>query len=144
MRVFFCKDSDSAHRVKVIRSDATEESRTLSSRSFVYHDFAHFALELEIPLPNAFWGSVAKGASLSGTDGFGPDIELAESIAGPAQILVKKDAPASSYAAVLGYTLPDPSNVATIANAIHKRVRQLKGQWRATNFGKCMEVEWPE
>lgn len=144
MRIQFCKHSDTQHQVSITRADGTEESRSLDSRSFLFHDIAHLALELELPLANGFWGSVANGASLSGSDCHGADVVKAEALAGPIQKLVKNDAPASSYIPILERLIPDHSNLDRLSSSIHERVRQLKGHWRATHFGKCMEIEWPD
>ena len=142
MLIKFSKLSDTEHRISVTRADGTAESRLLNSRSFLFHDIAHLALESEIPLKGGFWGSVASGASLYGSNFSGSDIAQAEALAGPMQTLVKSDAEAKDYLVILERVIPNHPRLDEVASSIHDRVRELKGMWRATNFGRSMETEW--
>ena len=144
MRIQFSKESDTKHRVTVLRADGSEESKSLNSRSFLFHDIAHFVIESEVPLKAGFWGSVANGESLSASELSGSDVMQAEALAGPIQSLAKADAEIPAYLAVLERVIPENPRLGDLAVSIHKRVRELKGLWRATNYGKSMEVEWPD
>ncbi|MEM7099007.1 MAG: hypothetical protein AAF541_12170 [Pseudomonadota bacterium] len=143
MIIQFHKISDEAHTITVTRSDRTISVKSLNSRSFLFHDLAHFVLEIEIPLKSGFWGSVADGADLDSANCDGADLLTAERIAGPFQTLVKNLAPASSYQHVLDGALTDCTHTDKLASAIHERVRQVRGMWRATPYGDKMELTWP-
>ena len=143
MEIAITKVSEEAHRVEVIRRDGSTDSAILNSRSFLRHDFAHFAVEAEIPIKQGYWGLVAAGASLSG-DGFaGKDIALAETLAGPVQTLIRTEAEPTSYLKVLQRIQP---HLATdeLAERIYNRARALTGHWRATPFGSSMSITWEE
>ena len=90
MKIVFTKLSDQRHAVRVERSDGKSESIELDSRSFLRHDLAHFAVELELGLSEGVWGSVARCGSLSGRGLDGDDMALAETISGPMQTLSER------------------------------------------------------
>ncbi len=142
MKIRFTKISDTEHQVAVVRADGSQDTKVLNSRSFLFHDFAHLALETAMRLEHGFWGSVATGASLSGSDCKGNDILLAESLAGPIQVLIKKDAEPADYRKVLSRLLKNSPQTKTLSESIHAEARHLKGLWRATPYGKTMEVDW--
>lgn len=143
MRIVFTKLSDESHRVTVARCDGTEESVEVESRSFLRHDLAHYAIELELPIHRGFWGCVAAGASLSGQGVTGRDAQLAESLAGPIQTLFRTDAGPDAYAQALGGLLPAGGH-RDLPARVHERIRQLRGYWKATPYGGRMELGWPE
>ena len=143
MKILFTKLSDEEHRVQIYRKDDSTDETTLVSRSFLLHDFAHFAAEEQIGLRNGVWGLIAQGASLDGTGIRGPEAQLAEAIAGPLQILFRDDAELEKFEKTLAYLLPD-RDCAELAKQIRERGRHLKGHWRATPFGETMEIEWPD
>lgn len=59
MDVCIEKLSAEEHRVSIRRLDGSKDSISLNSRSFLRHDFAHFAVESEVPIKMGYWGSVA-------------------------------------------------------------------------------------
>src|SRR5690606_41944628 len=67
------------------------------SRSYLRHDLAHFAIELELPIRKGYWGCVAYGASLTGEGVEGEDAQLAETLAGPIQTLFRIEAGPEAY-----------------------------------------------
>lgn len=143
MEIHFTKLSQEQHAVKVIRADQSTEETVLESRGFIQHDFAHLAVEIEVPLKGGYWGSIAAGASLKGMDIRGKDIVVAESLAGPVQGLIRDDAGIDAYGALLERMqsqLASPD----LARRIHERVRRLRGHWKATPYGSAMVFEWPE
>jgi hypothetical protein len=66
VEILFTKLSDERHGVQVNRVDGTLDQIELNTRSFLRHDFAHFAVEAEVPIRFGYWGSVADGVSLGG------------------------------------------------------------------------------
>jgi len=143
MRVVITKLSDVEHKIEVTRNDESTESTILNSRSFRMHDFAHFAVESEVPIKLGYWGLVASGASLSGEEISGNDIALTESLAGPIQTLMRVEAKPLGYLSLLQRLHPHLAT-AELAEKVHTRARKLIGQWRATPFGKSMTIIWNE
>ena len=143
MRIAFTKISDDRHAVTVTRRDGTSERVEVETRSFLRHDLAHFAIEVELPIRKGFWGCVASGASLMGEGVAGSDAVLAESLAGPIQTLFRTDAGPDAYAELLA-RVPATHDSRDLAARVHERVRQLRGHWKATPHGGQMELVWPE
>ncbi|MBS1154070.1 MAG: hypothetical protein H6Q89_5768 [Myxococcaceae bacterium] len=97
MHVLFTKLSDLRHRVEVVRADGTREKAELDTRSFLTHDFIHYAVEAISGMTWGFFGTLAAGAPLRQLNDreanatWDPDsqIGLAESIAGPMLSVMK-------------------------------------------------------
>jgi hypothetical protein len=143
VQIVFSKISDARHAVTVTRADGTTETREAESRSFLRHDLAHFAIELELPIRKGYWGCVASGAALGGDGVAGSDAQLAESLAGPIQTLFRMDAGLETYEALLEEHASrngDPH----LAIRVYERIRQLRGYWKSTPYGGQMELVWPE
>jgi hypothetical protein len=143
VRIVFTKISDDRHAVTVTRADGTTDRVEVESRSFLRHDLAHFAIELELPIRKGFWGCVSSGASLTGEGVAGREAQLAETLAGPIQTLMRIDAGLAAYRELLSKVSP-PGADHDLAARVHERVRQLRGHWKATPYGGEMELEWPE
>ena len=143
MDIAFTKISDKRHAVAIRRADGSSERIELDTRSFLRHDLAHFAVELEIPIKGGYWGSVSAGASLAGDGIEGVDAALAESLAARVQTLMRIDAGPEDYRDVLEKVSPDTASV-ELAARIHERVRQLRGHWKATPYRGEMRLFWPE
>jgi hypothetical protein len=143
MKVAFVKLSDQRHVVRVERNDGTNESVELDSRSFLRHDLAHFAVELELDLTAGVWGSVAGGGSLSGSGLDGADMKLAETISAPMQTMMRTGADAGEIRAVLARVVPEMGSL-ELAQRLHARLRSLAGLWAATPYQGEMTLEWPE
>jgi hypothetical protein len=141
MRILITKISQDEHKIEVYRQDGSRDSSVLNSRSFLRHDFAHFAVEAEIPIEMGYWGLVAAGASLSGEGFAGKDIALAETMAGPIQTLIRTEAAPDKYLEILERALPQIATL-DLAERIFNRARSLTGQWRATPFGSTMSIAW--
>jgi len=142
VRVVFVKLSDRRHVVRVERSDGSSESVELDSRSFLRHDLAHFAVELELELSGGVWGSVACGGSLSGTGLDGADMSIAETVSGPMQTMMRTGADAAAIESVLTRVAPQIA-VPGVGERMHARLRALAGHWAATPYGGEMVLEWP-
>ena len=143
MKVAITKVSKDEHLLRVTRRDGTAESVILNSRSFLRHDFAHFAVEAELPIALGYWGLVAEGAALTGEGMRGHDIALAESLADPLQTLIRREADPSEYLKILN-RLQSAMATLDLATRIHKRARSLIGHWNATPYGETMEIAWQE
>ena len=141
MDVVITRLTPDSHRLRVERDDGTIDEITLSSRSFLQHDLAHLAVESELGIQRGFWGSVAAGASLSGTGLSGSDIALAESLAGPVQTLMRTEADIEAYRTMLEHVAPSLAHARPdLAGKLHERIRRLRGHLAATPFGREMRV----
>ena len=140
MKIDIRKISDERHSVQVTRGDSTSDSIELNSRSFLRHDFAHFAVEIETPLLSGYWGSVANGSSLGGEID-SDEIWLAESLAGPIQTLIRQEAAADQYLEAIRTHMPDRATI-DLADRVFRRVRKLRGHWSATPYGGSMTIYW--
>lgn len=144
MDILFSKISDQEHALTIRRQDGSTESVVLNSRSFLRHDLAHLAVELELPLSGGFWGLVAGGAALGGEEfKGGPDLALAESLAGPIQTLLRTKADSEQFLDVLNRVCPDRASW-DLAARIRERGRRLQGHWQATPYSDDMLVRWEE
>lgn len=145
MDIYIEKLSAEEHRVSIRRLDGSKGSISLNSRSFLRHDFAHFAVESEVPIKMGYWGSVAAGAPLSG-EGLNledEDLSLAEKLAGPVQTLIRLEAKPAKYLDALEQLQPELANM-ELAERIYECARRLAGHWRATPFGETMQFSWQE
>jgi hypothetical protein len=143
VQVAFVKLSDQRHAVRVERDDGSGEQVELDSRSFLRHDLAHFAVELELGLSAGVWGSVARGGSLSGSGLDGADMQLAETVSGPVQTMLRTRAEPAEIHEVLARVAPEVAS-ADLAERLHARLRALAGHWAATPYGGEMVLDWPE
>ena len=143
MRIVYSKISDDIHRVTITRSNGGTESVELESRSYLRHDLAHYAIEREYPIHRGYWGCVAAGASLTGDGVSGSEAMFAETLAGPIQTLMRIEADLDAYARLLP-PISEETGEPGLPERVHERIWQLNGHWKGTNFGKDMELEWPE
>jgi hypothetical protein len=143
MEIVITKLSKEEHKIEITRTDGSKESALLNSRSFLRHDLAHFAVEAELPIKLGYWGLVAAGASINGEGFSGQDIELAETLAGPVQTLMRTEAGPERYVELLQRLVPQLAT-AELAERIFSRARSLIGHWRATPFTGSMKITWHE
>ena len=143
MKIIFTKLSDLEHKVRIERADGSAEETILNTREFMRHDMGHMAVEMEVPISRGYWGSVATGVALDGMSITGTDIVTAESLAGPAQGLIRDEADKETFYSVLNRMQPELITK-ELAYRIHERGRKLLGHWRATSFGGDMVIEWDD
>ena len=143
MQIVFTKLSDDRHSVSVARPDGTTERIALESRSFLCHDLAHFAIELEVPIRGGYWGCVASGVSLSGEGVAGTEVMFAETLAGSIQTLMRTEADLKAYSELLRDVSP-ASAQPDLPTRVYELVRQLRGHWKGTPYGGEMNLEWPD
>ncbi len=138
------------HRFAVVRTDGTTELADLETRSMLLHDLVHYAVEMEVPFREGFYGLLAQGKRLSELNDptqpwpAGTDIAAAESLVGPLQTMLKTgDFDASTARAKFEMFRPDPPPVEMLER-IGRRFRAVHGRYLATRFGETLELEWPE
>jgi hypothetical protein len=142
VRIVFRRVSNTRHAVEVVRKDGSSDLVELDSKDFLRHDLAHLALEIEAPLVDAVWGSVARGGRLDGSGLDGRGVAVAERVAGRLQTIMRTEGSSRDVFEALRAAVPE---LATddLAARIHARARALTGHWKATRFGEEMTVDWP-
>ena len=155
MHVLFTKLSDLRHRVEVVRADGTREKAELETRSFLVHDFVHYAVEAISGMTSGFFGTLAAGAPLRQLNDenatWDPDsqIGLAESIVGPMQSVMKGRTDAKELIAgldgmfsAIGKQRPQWVTAAFVAQ-VQTEYDRLWGAWKATPFQGQLVLVWP-
>lgn len=140
--------------MELVRADGSREAIELETRSCLWHDLVHFALESEARLGDGFYGRLARGAryaSLAQDDPFarGSDtLAMVERVVGPLQTAVRKGLDAPAFVATLRShheQLGEPSPPwldADLLARVAERLRALDGRWRATRFGDALELRF--
>jgi hypothetical protein len=152
--------------LEVTRADGRPESVECESRSYLLHDFLHYAVESEARLGEGFWGNLAAGATLAqmndrsartGTaspplgDGMGDvagEMGAIERIVGALHQTTKARTSQDIVSAVrrfyesIGERAPAWLTEALI-DAVKERMRRLQGAWRATPRGGRLELSFP-
>jgi hypothetical protein len=161
MQIALRKISDLRHRLEITRDDGSRDAVELASRSFLIHDFLHYAVESRAGLKASFWGMLASGRSFKDVhESFAmvrpaEHLELlrgeaatTEAIVGALTSLAHERADAD--AAIAGLTrlfqaqeraLPHWLTLAFV-EGVREHMRRLRGQWRAVPFGGEMVIEF--
>lgn len=158
MRIVLTRVTNTLHRLEIVRADGSRETADLETRSFLMHDFIHFAVEAEAGMTEGFWGLLASGTPLAKLNdrenamkAFEPGVQLglAEAVVGPVTKLVQGKLDAAGLLRAFherflagGDRIPPWLNDAFLLRVMD-RMRRLLGQWKATPFGGRMELVWP-
>ena len=95
MRILMTRTGPDRHRFAIVRADGSTESADLETRSLLMHDLVHYAVEMEVPFRDAFYGLLAKGKCLSELNDpkqpwpVGTEAAKAEGLVGPLQTMLK-------------------------------------------------------
>jgi len=161
MLIRLTKLSDLNHRMTAVRDDGSRETVELVSRSFLLHDFIHYAVETTAGLSGGFWGLLASGKgmqelALAMRPAEGVDMRLlageaatVEAVVGCFTRLAQDSAtPEESVDAVRRILEPQgrqppPWVTLEFAVAVQERLRRLKGEWKALPYGATMELRFP-
>lgn len=145
--VRFTRLSNTHHRFEAIRADGTRDEREFETRSLLLHDLVHFAVESEARLHGGFYGTLADGANYDAPRP-GGEAALIENVVGPLQGAIKGDVDADAFTMrlrsvleSLGFQAPEWLTGAYMRRVL-ERLRQLRGRWNATPFGKTMELRF--
>lgn len=145
--VRFTRLNPTHHRFEAVRADGTHDVRQFETRSVLYHDLVHFAVESEGRIRGGFYGTLAEGANYDAPRP-GSEAMAVEYVVGPLQTAAKGAVDAEAFVARLrgvqqsiGNTPPDWLTADLIVRAL-VRLRQLQGQWKATPFGQTMELRF--
>lgn len=149
LTIRFTRLNPTHHRFEAIRADGTHDTREFETRSILFHDLVHFAVESEAKLRGGFYGTLAAGANYDAPRE-GSEAQLVENVVGPLQGLLKNGAPIDAAPFVarlnahhesLGYT-PAEWLTPDFVTRVQERMRKLNGQWKATPFGQTMELRF--
>jgi hypothetical protein len=148
----FTRVSPTHHRFEYRRPDGTGEAVEMESRSLLFHDLLHYAVESEANLRGSFYGILGKiggyeELSVAGGAALGGEVAIAERVVGALTGALRAEqlddaaflAQASELLDIYDERAPrwfTPSFVA----AVRERMRQLTGRWKATPFGETMEL----
>lgn len=149
MRILMTRTSPDRHRFAIVRADGSTESADLETRSLLLHDLVHYAVEMEVPFREGFYGLLAKGRRLSELNDttqpwpVGTEAAKAESLVGPLQTMLKGDFDAVRAREKFELFSENPPTV-ELLERIGARFRAVYGKYNATRFGDTLELDWPE
>ncbi len=142
--------SNTHHTFAYSRPDGRGETLTLETKSFLFHDLLHFAVESEAGLTDSFYAKLERSesyAALTGPDvRYEGEIGLTEKIVGGLTGYLKTEqAPETFLSAMRNWTdatgEPLPAWLtADFVRRIRERMRKLQGEWKALPFGKSMTL----
>jgi len=158
MRILLTKLSNTHHALEIVRTDGSRDRVELVTRELLFHDLLHYAVESSMGTQVGVWGALASGktfADLNDRTG----AAMRDSAAGLAGVEVvvgmmtgavkRMETPGGEvaalreYHAALGKELP-PWCTEDLVAAVRERMRRLQGHWKATPYGKTMEIAWAE
>ena len=156
MRILLHKQSNEQHALELVRADGMRERMECETRSYLQHDFLHYAVEAEAGLQTGFWGNLARSKTLAQmNDRSGralaaelPELMTIERAVGALTRAVKVGSASEVVASVHGYEAavgvePTPWLTEAFVHRVQDRMRQLTGYWKATPYGGTMELRWP-
>lgn len=124
----------------------------------MFHDLLHYAVESTIGTQGGFWGSLARGKTLANLndrtgaamEGAGEMLGLVEGTVGMMSGVIKNGVPPADavaahrrYQEQLGQA-PMPWFTEGFIAEVREKMRRLQGRWRATPYGRCVEILWDE
>jgi hypothetical protein len=154
MRILLTKISDRRHALEIVRGDGTRERIELVTREALFHDLLHYAVESAMPTQGGFWGSLASGKSFADlNDRSGASMKegaatlyAVEAAVGMLSGVVGMPADQAFaklrwYHETQGQQTPKWCTESFVVE-VRERMRRLQGRWKATAYGKSMEVPW--
>lgn len=148
--------SPTHHRFEYRRPDGSGETIEMETRSLLFHDLLHFAVETEAGLRGSFYGVLAKiggyeELSVAGGTALGGEIAITERVVGALTGALRSEADldAEGFVAQVTEFLDVYEERAPrwltpgFVLAVRERMRALEGRWKATPFGEAMELEFP-
>ncbi|HVN00286.1 MAG TPA: hypothetical protein VMT68_08730 [Caulobacteraceae bacterium] len=148
----FTRVSPTHHRFDYRRPDGSGEAIEMETRSLLFHDLLHYAVESEAHLKGSFYGILGKiggyeELSVAGGAALGGEVAITERVVGALQGALQQDdlddaafvAQVTEFLEIYDERAPRWLTPAFIA-AVRERMRQLMGRWKATPFGETMEL----
>jgi hypothetical protein len=154
VKIRFHKLTDTLHDLEVLRPGHVSERVTCETRSYLAHDFLHYAAESEARLSAGFYGRLAAGSTLAELNNRtlpvvnNPEMALVEQIVGMLSGSVKGLTADEMMAVFEHFTAATQSELppwltTDFVARVQERMRRLQGHYRATAFGAYMELDWP-
>jgi hypothetical protein len=159
MRILFHKLTDQRHALEIVRDEGRRERVECETRSTLFHDFLHYAVESQAGLHDGFWGRLAAGRTLAEMNertvdaGYGPGMHaglaLVERIVGALSGIRKGQSAADLVAGICRFVTSTGAAAPAwlseaLVEAARERMRRLTGHWRATPHGQAMALDWPD
>ena len=151
----FRRVSPAHHRFTFRRPDGTGESVEMETRSLLFHDLLHYAVETEAGLRGSFYGLLAKVGGYE-------ELRVAGGMALGGEIAISERVVGALTGALARETLDDAAFIRQVTEflevydegsprwltptfvvAVRERMRELEGRWKATPFGEAMELAFP-
>lgn len=149
--------SPTHHRFACMREDGSREAAELETKSFLYHDLLHFAVESEAFLGDSFYGKLLKGTSYRELSERkmeatplteGKEIMMTERVVGVMTGVLQSDASSEAALSSLrnllsasGERFPEWFTEDFVLH-VKERMRRLLGEWEGTPFGATMTLEF--
>jgi hypothetical protein len=145
--------SNTHHTFSYTRPDGRGETLTLETKSFLFHDLLHYAVESEAGLRDSFFGKLARSESYDALTGpevsYAGEIGMTEKIVGGLTGYMKAEQPPEvflagirTWAEASGDEVPAWLTRAFVVN-VKERMRKLQGAWKALPFGATMTLRFP-
>ncbi|MEO5927337.1 MAG: hypothetical protein ABIO72_01410 [Patescibacteria group bacterium] len=145
--------SPTQHRFSYRRPDGTGEALELETKSFLFHDLLHFAVETEVGLQHSFYGNLARSSSYSLLAELNGEAEgeigMTERIVGGLTGFLKQESDRGAFLLLMqnmldatGEQLPFWLTETSLTN-IKERMRRLQGEWNALPFGASIKLDFP-
>lgn len=143
------------HRFEYARPDGTGEAVEMETRSLLFHDLLHFAVESEAGLRGSFYGLLAKVGgyqelTVNGGAALGGEVAITERVVGALTgALHAGELDPNAFVERVTEFLDIYEERAPrwltpdFVLAVKERMRRLEGQWKATPFGQTMELRFP-
>jgi hypothetical protein len=151
----FTRVSPTHHRFEYRRADGSGEAIEMETRSLLFHDLLHLAVESEAALKGSFYGILGKiggyeELSVAGGAALGGEIAITERIVGALTGALQDEAldgeafvaRVTEYLDIYDERAPRWFTPAFVL-AVRERMRQLMGRWKATPFGETLELGFP-
>ncbi len=155
LTIFIQKVSPTEHIFRYQTETGEGETLTLESKSFLFHDFIHFAVEMEAGLAHSFFGLLTQkkdyqSLQMTAEEQSAHQTEWSrtELVVGAMTGALKEN---TSYDAVYaglenmlgasGVLVPQWFTHAFF-DGVTERMHKLTGEWNATPFGQIMKLEF--
>ena len=155
LTIYIKKISNEHHEFRYVRSGGGGEAITLDTKSFLLHDFIHFAVERRAKLEYSFYGLLAHSGSyeeLSDIDlseeKFGGELGMTKRIVGGLTPVVKGNITSEQFLAgarnlIEAYQkkLPHWLDQGFIAD-VEEDLRRIIGEWNVVVYGDTLILEF--
>lgn len=153
LQLRFTRISPTHHCLSYTRSDGTGETSDLETKAFLMHDFLHFCVESEVPLPDGFFVQLDKGSTYAelAAGAMSPEAAMTsdqdtERVVGALSGLVQGRGTVAGLLSTAenmyqAYQKPVPEWLnEKFVDRVLERYRKIMGQWNSLAFGETLEL----